>query len=47
MRWPMAVAFLEAHQSARREHLYELSLAVRAGGADQKGFEAWQKAMQG
>lgn len=44
MPWTLAGQLTEAVIRDRRGRLYELSLAVRAGMSDEKGWREWEKA---
>lgn len=39
--WPVARDYLDAIREAEQGRLYELSLAMRAAGADEKGWRRW------
>ena len=39
--WPVARDYLEALREVEQGRLYELSLAMRAVGADEKGWRRW------
>lgn len=44
--WPEALSLTMAGRADRRDRLYDLSLAVRAGGADERGWVKWERLMK-
>ena len=43
--WPQALDYLQAIGEMEQVRLYEVSLAMRAAGADEKGWRRWVEAL--
>lgn len=45
MPWTQAREFAQAAAAIERQRLFDLSIALRAAGAEEKGWKEWAKAI--